>query len=71
MSYTEVGVETTKKCIWCRGTGSIKLRHRGLIPCLNCKGSGKGFDGGTGCVSGSPKPWMNGNKFQSSKKAIK
>jgi hypothetical protein len=36
-----------KKCIWCKGKGTISLRDHSPILCLNCKGSGEGRDGGT------------------------
>ena len=49
------------KCNWCKGAGKLSLKSRGIIECLNCKGSGKGVDGGN-VITNRPKPWMVDNK---------
>jgi hypothetical protein len=49
------------KCRWCKGIGKIKLIGKGWIPCLNCKGSKEGIDGGPTIQVGT-KPWLKGNK---------
>ena len=49
------------KCKWCKGIGEIKLIGKGWIPCLNCKGSGEGVDGGHTIQVGT-KPWLKNNK---------
>lgn len=33
------------KCTWCKSTGFLRLDKRKIV-CLNCRGSGKGGDGG-------------------------
>lgn len=60
------------KCNWCKDTGKLSLKSRGAIECLNCKGSGKGVDGGDeGQVCGSTrKPWLLGNKHGCKKVAV-
>lgn len=58
-----------KICSWRKGTGELKLKGKGWITCLNCKGSKKGRDGGATIQKGT-KPWMIGNKNQSNKGVI-
>lgn len=55
------------KCIWCKGKREIKLIGKGWIPCLNCHGTGEGVDGGHTLQVGT-RPWMKGNKNQSSRR---
>jgi hypothetical protein len=51
------------KCLWCKGTGEIRLVRYVKIRCLNCKGIGEGRDGDDTPVTGQKKPWMIGNKY--------
>jgi hypothetical protein len=50
------------KCSWCKGIKVVKLKGKGTVPCLNCKGSGEGQDGGR-LISSFKKPWMIGNTY--------
>jgi hypothetical protein len=47
-------------CSWCKGKGHLSLIHYGKIVCLNCKGIGKGKDGGD-VIAAQERPWMIGN----------
>ena len=51
-----------RKCIWCKGTGSIFLTKRGRVTCFNCKGSGQGLDGGRD-ISYRTNLYLTGNEF--------
>ena len=59
---TKAATQSKKHCIWCKGTKHLHLKGRGTILCLNCKGSGVGFDGGDK-VTGFDKPYMIGNEW--------
>jgi hypothetical protein len=45
-----------KKCLWCSGTGYIKLEKYITKVCFNCKGTGLGPDGGEK-ITAQKKPW--------------
>ena len=44
-----------EKCSWCNGTGNLCMVPLGVMACLNCKGTGKGEDGGKGHKIKPPK----------------
>lgn len=60
-----------KICVWCRGLGKVGLKGHDPILCPNCKGSGRGSDGGQKNVTGLKRPYMLGNKFACLRKVKK
>jgi len=50
-------------CIWYRSLGKIGLKGHDPILCPNCKGSGKGRDGGRSNITTANKDYMKGNEF--------